>query len=161
MAFVLQLFHSVFLLMMTTQTKKRILENHTLEAAMSMPEDLFKPAVSAVTGILVLKAKNPHPTGKETWFGYWKDDGFKIRRGYGRVDIDNDWPSIKREWLNNYRNRREQPGYSVLQEVDHNDEWCPEPYMDTDYQNLTKEDFEQEMKKYTIFQMKYDDKLHN
>lgn len=141
--------------------KKRILENHTLEAAMSMPEDLFHPAVSAVTGMMVLRAHKPHPEDKETWFGYWKDDGFEKRRGYGRVDPDNQWPSIKREWLNNYRNKREQPGQSVLQKVSHDDEWCPEPYMETDYQNLTEEDFEKEMKKYAIFQMKYNDKLQN
>lgn len=140
--------------------KRRILENHTLEAAMSMPEDLFHP-VSAITGMMVLRAHKPHPEYKKTWFGYWKDDGYIKKKGYGRIDPDNKWTSTKKEWLSSYKNRVEKPGHSVKQKVNYDDEWCPEPYMETNYQNLSKEDFENEMKKYAIFNMKYDDKLEN
>jgi len=55
--------------------KEKILENHTLEAVMSMPDELFYP-VGTVTCIMVFRAGIKHNSKVKTWFGYWKDDGF-------------------------------------------------------------------------------------
>lgn len=55
--------------------KQRILAKHHLKAVLSMPDDLFYP-VGVVTCIMVFEANKPN-TGRKTWFGYFKDDGFE------------------------------------------------------------------------------------
>ncbi|WP_373317973.1 N-6 DNA methylase [Streptococcus sciuri] len=52
--------------------KKELLKNHTLEAVVSLPEELFSNSkTSVVTVGIVMTAHVPHPPLKETWFGYW------------------------------------------------------------------------------------------
>jgi type I restriction enzyme M protein len=129
--------------------KEKLLKHHTLEAVMSMPSDLFYP-VGTVTCIVVFKAHMPHKdTNKETWFGYWKDDGHKLLRHQGRVSIN--WNEVKDKWLYNYRNKKEIAGESVMQLVTAEDEWCVEAYMETDYSTLNEEDFIKTIKDYTAF----------
>lgn len=131
--------------------KKKLLENHTLEAVFSMPNELFNPSASTVTCIVMFKAHIPHPEDHETYFGYWKDDGHIKVKHLGRVDYYNKWESIKSEWVYNYKNKKEIKEHSIKKHVTAENEWCAEAYMETDYSNLTKEDFENELKKYVLF----------
>lgn len=57
-----------------------LLSKNTLTAVMSMPDGLF-PKVGVVTCIMVFKAGVPHKDEDSTWFAYWKDDGFKLKKG--------------------------------------------------------------------------------
>jgi len=57
-----------------------LLKTNTLVAVMSMPDGLF-PKVGVVSCILILKAGKPHANEDSTWFAYWKDDGFKLKKG--------------------------------------------------------------------------------
>lgn len=133
--------------------RERLLEKHTLEAVMSMPDDLFYP-VGVVTVIMVFRAHVPHSKYHETWFGYWKEDGFEKTRNDGRVDINYEYEDrIKNEWLEMYHGRKEIPGLSVRKHVEAGDEWVAEAYMKTDYSKLTKKDFEEELKKYMLFKL--------
>ena len=133
--------------------RERLLKKHTLEAVMSMPDDLFYP-VGVVTVIMVFKAHVPHSKYHETWFGYWKEDGFEKTRNDGRVDINHEYEDrIKNEWLEMYHGRKEIPGLSVRKHVEAGDEWVAEAYMKTDYSKLTKKDFEEELKKYMLFKL--------
>jgi type I restriction-modification system DNA methylase subunit len=132
------------------EVKKRLLKEHTLEAVMSMPDQLFYP-VGAVTCIMVFTAKRPHPQGKKTWFGYWKEDGYLISKNK-RVDSKNLWADIKSTWLDLFVNREVKPGLSVTKEITFSDEWCAEAYMETDYSKLTEEDFLQVLKDYVAYQ---------
>jgi type I restriction enzyme M protein len=129
--------------------KEKLLSEHTLEAVVSMPDDLFYP-VGTVTCIMVFKAHQPHPVGYKTYFGYWKDDGFEKRKNIGRVDTHN-WKELKQKWIDSYRNRESEIGFSVLKEVRANDEWCAEAYMETDYSKLSKDDFEKSIRDYIGF----------
>ena len=56
--------------------KDKLLEKHTLLAVMSLPIDLFK-GIGVITCIMIFKAHIPHDPNNATWFGYWRDDGFK------------------------------------------------------------------------------------
>jgi len=133
----------------TAKLKEKIFENHTLEAVMSMPDELFYNSdVSVVTCVMVFTAHKPHPEGKETWFGYWKDDGFIKVKNKGRIDDNNEWEKIKHEWISTFRNKKVKSGYSIMQEVNAKDEWAAEAYMETDYSKLTKDDFEEVIKNY-------------
>jgi len=132
--------------------KEEILKHHALLAVMSMPNQLFDPA-GTVTCIMVFRAHNPHNPAVATWFGYWKDDGFEIVRNQGRVDAKHLWKGIRDVWIDDYRNRREVAGRSVLKSVSAHDEWCAEAYMETDYSTLSRKDFEREVKKYAVFKV--------
>ncbi len=136
------------------ELKKRLLEQHTLEAVLSMPNELFfNSKVGVVSCIMILTAKRPHPAGKKTYFGYFKEDGFVKRKVKGRIDLFNRFTEIKKMWLSSYMNHEETPGLSVLQYVRPEDEWCAEAYMETDYTLLNDSEFESEIKKYIAYKV--------
>lgn len=133
------------------ELKKKLLEKHTLEAILSMPDELFANSnVGVVTCVMILTAHKPHAKNKETYFGYWKDDGF-VKTKKGRMDIANKWEMIQDEWLTSYTNRQNKAGISVTKHVDAEDEWCAEAYMETDYSTVVKDDFMNEVKKFFLF----------
>lgn len=132
--------------------KEKIMEQHTLEAVMSLPGEIFyNSKVSTVTCAMVIRAHKPHPIGYKTYFGYWKDDGFVKRKNKGRVDGGR-WNKIQAEWLTSFRNRDSVVGISVLQVVASKDEWCAEAYMETNYSKLTENDFIKTIQDYIAFQ---------
>lgn len=136
----------------TALLKKELLEKHTLEAVFSMPDELFYNSdKSVVTCIMVFTAHKPHSKDKETFFGYFKDDGYEKRKKLGRIDVHNTWSKIKEEWLFLYRNRKEVIGKSVMHHVTAKDEWCAEAYMKTDYSILKQSDFEKTVKEYIAY----------
>jgi type I restriction enzyme M protein len=133
--------------------REELLKHHTLDAVMSMPGELFYP-VGTVTCIMVFKAHIPHEESQQkTWFGYWKKDGYIKTKHKGRIDLHNSWPTIKERWIEAYRNRDDIPGESVKQYVTAKDEWCAEAYMETDYETITKQEFEKSLKDYAIFKL--------
>jgi len=133
--------------------RAELMSRHTLEAVMSMPDDLFYP-VGTVTCIMVWTAHVPHAdSNKKTWFGYWKNDGFMKTKHRGRVDLHERWPSIRDRWVEQFRNREVQPGESVTSKVGPEDEWCAEAYMETDYTKITQEDFERTVINYAVFRL--------
>lgn len=120
--------------------KKKLLENHTLEAVLSMPIELFHNSkVNVVTCIMVFTAHVPHKKGYKTWFGYCRDDGFIKTKHKGRIDLYGKWDKIKENWLNTYRNRSIINGFSVMKEVGAEGEWCAEAYLPIDYNLITEE----------------------
>lgn len=133
------------------ELKRKILERHTLEAVLSMPEQLFyNSGVGVVTAVLIITAHKPHPKNKETWFGYFRNDGFKVQKHKGRIETQ-EWSHIRPKWLELFLNRKEVKGLSLLKEIQATDEWCAEAYMKTDYSKLTEQDFINELKRYAAF----------
>jgi hypothetical protein len=133
--------------------REEILKHHTLDAVMSMPDELFYP-VGVVTCIMVFKAHQPHhKSNRKTWFGYWKKDGFSKTKHKGRIDEKGLWPKVRDGWVEAYRNRDDAPGESMKFKVDHRLEWCAEAYMETDYSAITKSDYENAVKKFLIFKL--------
>lgn len=133
--------------------REELLKHHSLDAVMSMPTDLFYP-VGIVPCIMIFRAHIPHAeTNKKTWFGYWKDDGFVKTKHKGRIDLNGKWASVRDRWVETYRNRDDIPGECVKQYVTHNDEWCAEAYMKTDYSTITQDDFEEVVKNYALFKL--------
>lgn len=132
--------------------KKAILENHTLEAVLSMPDELFfNSKVGVVSCIMVFTAHKSHPKNKETYFGYYKDDGFIKRKIQGRFDAFGRWDAVKEKWISYYQNRTSEHGFSVNKKVTASDEWCAEAYMLTDYSKINSSDFEKVILDYSTF----------
>ncbi len=87
------------------EVRERLMKKHTLQAVFSMPDDIFYPTGTNVC-VMVWEAHKPHDSGRETFFGYCKEDGFVKRKKLGRIDaferwngIENDFRSAKRECL--------------------------------------------------------------
>ncbi|WP_208952332.1 class I SAM-dependent DNA methyltransferase [Rahnella sp. ChDrAdgB13] len=136
--------------------REQLMKYHTLDAVMSMPQELFYP-VGTVTCIMVWIAGQPHEkTHRKTWFGYWRDDGFIKTKNKGRIDQNDTWNYIRDRWIDMYRNREVYPGESATYRVTTTDEWCAEAYIETDYSSLTKEVFEQDIKKFLLFNLMLD-----
>lgn len=129
-----------------------LMRKHTLEAVMSMPDELFYP-VGTISCIMVWKARIPHDINPhhKTWFGYWKDDGFTKVKYQGRVDLSDRWQTTKQRWLTSFFNKSEIVGECVVQRVTAQDEWCAEAYMETDYSDIEQKDFVTELKKYLMY----------
>lgn len=134
-----------------TDCKEKMLQKHTLDAVFSLPPDMFYPGASAVAICMVFNLGQPHPSNFETFFGYYRVDGFEKRKSVGRVDINEVWDSIESEWLSLYRHRLEMPGKSVNKIVSATDEWCAEAYMETDYSTLSKKDFVETMQSFAAY----------
>lgn len=134
-----------------------LLNAHTLEAVMSMPDALFTP-VGVVTCIMVFRAHVPHEqSDQKTWFGYWKDDGFVKVKHRGRIDLRGTWQEKQAGWVEAFRNRDDIPGESVKYKVTAADEWCAEAYMETDYSRISKDDFEEVVRNYALFNLRSQD----
>ena len=130
----------------TVLVREELLKNHKLTGVFSMPDELFHP-VGVVTCIMVFEAHSPHPHGFKTFFGYFKEDGFVKTKTSGRMDQGR-WKEIKRDWLNKFQNRENEPGLSVLQSITSPEEWCAESYLKTDISSFSDFNFIEAVKKY-------------
>ena len=140
--------------------KRKILEQHTLEAVLSLPEELFvNSKVNTVTCAVIITAHVPHQKGKKTWFGYCRDDGFLKKKNVGRVDANHVWNEIKEKWVRAYMNREVINEFSVMQEVTADMEWCAEAYLQADYDSLTVAEYEETVRNFILFNLKCNEGL--
>jgi type I restriction-modification system DNA methylase subunit len=136
------------------EVRERLFKKHTLKAVFTMPDDIFSPSVGTNPCVMVWTAHAPHDGAQETFFGYYKDDGFVKRKKLGRVDYHGKWAGILSEWLKLYRNRDIVDGLSARACVKHTDEWLCEAYMKTDYSVLTRDDFQKTVNDYLAYFVK-------
>ena len=134
------------------EKRELLFRNHTLKAVFSMPDDIFY-SNNANTNVCVMvwEAHKPHDASQQTFFGYYKDDGFVKAKKLGRIDKFNRWQKIKNEWLELYRERVVKEGMSAKKAVNWKNEWLCEAYMETDYSKLTQTDFELCVRKYLSY----------
>lgn len=142
--------------------KKSMLEENTLDAVFTLPNEIFYPGASASACCMVFKIGKKHSdvSNPDTFFGYCKDDGFKKKKNLGRVEqLDvstgkSRWVEIEKEWIKLYRNRTPVDGLSATHKVDETSEWLCEAYMKTDYSCLTSDDFQQTINEYLAYLVK-------
>lgn len=142
--------------------KREILQENTLDAVFTLPNEIFYPGASASACCMVFRigVKHTDVSNPDTFFGYFKEDGFKKKKNLGRVEqIDTTtgrsrWFDIEREWIELYRNRRAVDGLSATHRVTGDDEWLCEAYMKTDYTRLTEQDFQQTINDYLAYLVK-------
>lgn len=136
--------------------KQLMLNDHHLDAVFTLPSDMFHPGASSNACCMIFDLGVRHASApiKETFFGYFKDDGFVKRKNLGRVEkIQGSWCETEKKWLELYRTRQVVTGLSAVQQVGANDEWLAEAYMDTDYSKLTEGDFEKTIRNYIAYQI--------
>ena len=143
--------------------KIELLENNTLDAVFSLPNEIFYPGAAVSACCMVLTLGKPHVnadgTVNKTFFGYYKEDGHKKKKNLGRIeqfDKDNNsiWKQIEEKWIDLYRNKTVEDGISAMQAVSGDDEWLCEAYMKTDYSKLCEADFQQTLNNYLSYLVK-------
>jgi type I restriction enzyme M protein len=102
--------------------------------------------------MMVFTAHIPHESDPhhESWFGYWKNDGFKKVKHEGRVATDR-WVGIKDRWLKDFSNRKDIPGKCIGKKVGAHDYWCAEVYLETDYSDISADIFLQSVLNYSAY----------
>lgn len=140
--------------------RKELLKHHTLLACMTMPAQLFFDSrVGIPTCIMVFKAHIKHDKNKAVFFARWKDDGFKVIPHNGRKDFG-EWSSIRTKWIEQVDGTAETNPYVWLKKkISPEDEALSEAYIETDYTQLTDDDFERTLKKYALFKYMEDNGL--
>lgn len=102
---------------------------------------------------------NADGTVDKTFFGYYREDGFKKKKNLGRIEqFDSNgksiWKEIENQWLSLYKNKEVVDGMSAMAIVDGNSEWFCEAYMNTDYSKLTAADFQSVVNNYLAYLVK-------
>ena len=138
--------------------KELMLSEHHLDAVFSLPPDIFHPGASANVCCMIFDLGIRHDSVSEgTFFGYFKNDGFRKKKNLGRIEIINpetgegEWKAIEELWLETYRKRLVVPGLSVVEKVSYQDEWLCEAYMKTDYSTLKPLDFEKTVRNFMAY----------
>ena len=132
--------------------RRQLLAEHTLKAVFSMPDDIFNGnGATAVTCIMVFEAHVPHDPSEKTFFGFFKDDGYKKKGKIGRIDEYRKWGEIRQRWLDLYRGNIIMDGVSILASVGAEDEWLCEAYLRNDYSKLTEDVFRRTIRDYMAY----------
>jgi type I restriction-modification system DNA methylase subunit len=85
--------------------RAELLEKHTLQAVMSLPDLLFTP-VNTITCLMVFEAHTPHKkSALKNLVWLLKNDGFTKVKHRGRIDIEDNWPDKRDRWVEMFRNR--------------------------------------------------------
>jgi hypothetical protein len=134
------------------EIRERLFKKHTLKAVFSMPDDMFySNNASTNVCVMVWEAHSPHDPGQNTFFGYYKDDGFVKAKKLGRIDKFNRWQSIEKEWIKLYREKEIKEGMTAKHAVHWEDEWLCEAYMATDFGKISQDDFRITVRKYLAY----------
>lgn len=144
-------------------SKAEMLKDNRLEAVFTLPPEIFYPGAAVNVCCMVFTLGLPHQnadgTTNETFFGFYREDGFKKKKNLGRIeqfdaDGNSKWRKIEEDWLKLFRNKKVVDGLSATAEVTADDEWLCEAYMKTDYSTLSQEDFQQTLNNYLSFLVK-------
>lgn len=147
--------------------RNMILKENTLLGVMSMNIDLFKGIAGTITCIMVFETGKPHDFNKKVYFGNWKEDGYIWHKTLGRIAdkkhkknkyLPNECVKL---WLESFNSKQVDDEFGIWRKLNFdsesetcNDEWLWEYFVETDYTLLTQDDFEKEVKKYMLFQLK-------
>ena len=146
-----------------SESKAYMLKENRLEAVFTLPAEIFYPgsSVNACCMLFTLGQSHTNADGtiNETFFGFYREDGFKKKKYLGRVEqFDSEgnskWREIENLWLKLFRNKKVVDGLSATSEVSSDDEWLCEAYMKTDYSNLSENDFRQTVNNYLSYLIK-------
>jgi type I restriction enzyme M protein len=105
--------------------REGILQKHTLEGVIKLPDQLFQPYASVYPAILLLTKGVPHSAKKEVFFARIENDGLRRKKNM-RVPRPGEQLT---QTLEAYRNHGTIPGYSGWARVDHNAGWEPGAYI--------------------------------
>lgn len=150
--------------------KERILQNNTLDAVFTLPPEMFYPGANVNACCMVFTIGVSHYTRKEvngveidvprkeTFLGYYKDDGFTKKKNLGRISRvgangEPLWESIEKEWIDLFLGNKQNPYMAIKKKLTFKDEWLAEAYIETDYDKFlsTFTPFEMAIRQYLAY----------
>lgn len=136
--------------------REKLLSQHTLEAVIQLPDELFQPYASATTSIVILQKGLPHDSkNKKTCFVRLRYDGLTLKKQVRvqRLDGKNDIPKA----LDAVLNHLTIPGFSGLGNVKGQMEWSVGAYIDSAMPTETelKEIVDETLRRYVSFYTRY------
>lgn len=97
--------------------RKEIIDNHRLEAVISLPAGVFKPYAGVSTGIMIFTKTGTGGTDK-VWFYDMQADGYSLDDKRNKIDAD-DIPDVISRWHNlEAENKRKRTDKSFLVPVE-------------------------------------------
>lgn len=123
--------------------RKEIIENHKLEAIISMPSGVFKPYAGVSTAVMIFTKTGAGGTDN-VWFYDMKADGFTLDDKRSPIE-DNDIPDIIERFNNldaeKERKRTEQSFFVPVEEIQENDyDLSINKYKEIEYDEVEYED---------------------
>ena len=103
--------------------KEAIFKNHTIEAVITLPNDLFYPSAGVGTLLLILTLGIPHNPEKEVVFYNLENDGYVKGKNCRKEEKPGAWEAIKEEVLRNIENREEIENVMVISKIKQDDNW--------------------------------------
>ena len=146
-----------------SEAKKNMLIDNRLEAVFTLPAEIFYPGASVNACCMIFTLGKSHlnadGTTNETFFGFYREDGFVKKKNLGRIeqfdaDGNSKWKEIENKWIRLYRNKTVVDGLSACKEVSGDDEWLCEAYMKTDYSTLSESEFQKTINNYLSYLVK-------
>ena len=159
------------------QFHKDLLKNNTLLASFSLANNTFGATASSIATIFIIKTGIPHfkknkngeyifdnkgnkIPNEKTFLMYCKNDGFKILKNT-RIEKEKGLgDKIVKSWLDDYQQKNVNPLKSAYIDIHEEDEWLIEAYMKTDYSKLAENNFEQIIRDFYAYKIKFK-KKHN
>jgi len=118
---------------------ERLLTNHSVDALITMPPDLFGAAAATATIIVVLTAHKPYKEYSKTYFYNFENDGYKTVKKQGRKDFT--YNQEKQKLFEALTDKSIIQGQSAYAHLDLKTEWSLENYIEIDYSGLSAEVF--------------------
>ena len=94
--------------------RQDLLESHTLNAVIGLPDDLFEPFASSYAGIVVVTKGQRHPGNRPVFFARVTNDGFEVHK---RVKVERPGEQLS-SVLTAYRRQTAVPGLCGWSSVD-------------------------------------------
>lgn len=106
------------------QWREAVLKDNTLEAVITLPNELFEPYASATTAIVLMKKGIPHPPDRPVGFVRISNDGYRLRKGARLPVGDSELPKMF-EVLYARTDIDGFSGFSIVEDAD----WAPGRYI--------------------------------
>lgn len=103
----------------------RLLEKHTLDGIITLPDELFLPYAAACTNILLLTCGVPHNFNKPVFFARIDNDGFRLRKN---VRLPRQGSQIE-DVIGAYDDHRSLDGLCGWAKIERGGEWRPGAYI--------------------------------
>ena len=125
--------------------RENFMRRHTLVGMISLPDELFYPNASAITTIMIARAKVPQPKDSEIFMGRIYNDGFEKLKGKRVECHGNQIPAVLHEFHNfmNGRHVKESDDIIIVKAdmLENGAEYSPQQYIPQkrlDYEDVHK-----------------------
>lgn len=105
--------------------RRSVLNDNTLRAVITLPNELFQPYASSTTAIVIFERGVAHTPNKRVFFARMANDGFRLRKGVRVPQPGSQLPDV----ASGLRHLANEPGFCTAAAIVR-DEWAPGAYIE-------------------------------